>query len=221
VKQVLFAESSAQLVGRIDDFSTPVLTVAENVHDRQLWNFLVEKYHYKGCRIIVGRHLKYLIYLNHQLIGCLAFADAVLQLSARDQWINWNARQRQAGLARIINNVRFLILPWVKIRNLASKLLALSARIVHKIGKPISAVVRCSWRVLLIKNVSPVQAIKRPTGFILGRPAAKAEAGKNIIIMARLKTFMSILRYRLILSAECLKIKERSHDKVATQLFRC
>jgi len=130
VKQIHFPEPSMEMVGRMDDFATPVLAVAQNAHDRQLWNYLVEKYHYKGCRVIVGRHLKYLLYLNHQLIGCLAFADAVLQLSARDQWIDWNARQRQAGLARIINNVRFLILPWVRIRNLASKLLSLSARMV-------------------------------------------------------------------------------------------
>lgn len=130
VKQIDFSEPSVQMVGRMDDFATPALTVAKNLHDRQLWNSLIEKYHYKGCRIIVGRHLKYLIYLNQQIVGCLAFADAVLQLSARDQWIGWNARQRQASLARIINNVRFLILPWVKIRNLASKLLSLSAMIV-------------------------------------------------------------------------------------------
>jgi hypothetical protein len=130
VKPIHFPEPSVPMVGRMDDFATPVLTVAQNLHDRQLWNFLIGQYHYKGCRIIVGRHLKYLIYLNQQLIGCLAFADAVLQLRARDQWIGWDVRQRQAGLARIINNVRFLILPWVKIKNLASKLLSLSARIV-------------------------------------------------------------------------------------------
>jgi hypothetical protein len=130
VKRIHFPQPSAEMVGRIDDFATPVLAVAQNVHDRQLWNYLIEKYHYKGCRIMVGRHLKYLIYLDQQLIGALGFADAVLQLSARDKWIGWTPRQRQAGLARIINNVRFLILPYVKIKNLASKLLALSARIV-------------------------------------------------------------------------------------------
>lgn len=112
VKQIDFLEPAVEIIGRIDNFGTPVFTIAENVRDRQLWNYLIEKYHYKGCRVIVGRHLKYLLYLNDQLIGCLAFADAVLQLSARDKWISWNTQQREAGLARIINNVRFLILPW-------------------------------------------------------------------------------------------------------------
>lgn len=130
VRPLYFPEPFAELLGRVDNFGTPVFKVAENVRDRQLWNFLVEKYHYKGCRIIVGRHLKYLLYLNEQLIGCMAFGDAVLQLSARDKWINWNDHQRQSGLAQIINNVRFLIFPCVKIRNLASKLLSQSAKIV-------------------------------------------------------------------------------------------
>jgi len=56
----------------------------------------------------------------------------VLKLNVRDQWIGWDTRQRESRLFRIINNVRFLILPWVKVRNLASKLLGLSAQIVPK-----------------------------------------------------------------------------------------
>lgn len=130
VKPIDFPEPSVELVGRIDDYAPPVFKVAKQLPDRQLWNYLIEKYHYKGCRIIVGRHLKYLVCLNSQLIGCFAFGDAVLQLTARDQWIGWNQQQRAANLSLVINNVRFLILPWVKIRNLASKLLSLSANIV-------------------------------------------------------------------------------------------
>ena len=130
VKPIPFIEPTAELVGQINDFGAPVFKIVETSQERRLWNYLINTYHYKRCRILVGRHLKYLLYLSHHLIGCFAFADAVLQLSVRDQWINWNARQKQAGLAQIINNVRFLILPWVKIRNLASTLLALSARIV-------------------------------------------------------------------------------------------
>ncbi len=63
VKPIYFPEPSVAMVGRMDDFATPVLTIAENGPDRQLWNYLSEKYHDKGCLIIVGGHLKYLIYL--------------------------------------------------------------------------------------------------------------------------------------------------------------
>lgn len=130
VKHIFFQQPSSEITGIINDFSIPVFKVIEASDDRRLWNYLVEKYHYKGCRIIVGRHLKYLLYLDGAVIGCFAFADAVLKLNVRDQWIGWNSQQRESRLCRIINNVRFLILPWVRIRNLASKLLSLSAKIV-------------------------------------------------------------------------------------------
>ena len=132
VKRISFQEPTSDITGRVDDFSTPVFKVVESADERRLWNYLVEKHHYKGCRIVVGRHLKYLLYLDGALVGCFSFADAVLKLNVRDQWIGWDTRQRESRLLRIINNVRFLILPWVKVRNLASKLLGLSAQIVPK-----------------------------------------------------------------------------------------
>jgi hypothetical protein len=73
-----------------------------------------------------------LIYLEDQIIGCIGFGDAVLQLKTRDQWIGWDNKTREANLHLVINNVRFLILPWVKIKNLASKILSISVKIVPK-----------------------------------------------------------------------------------------
>lgn len=130
IKAIEFKRPSSDIVGSIGDFKVPTFKVVRQLEDRQFWNYLIDTYHYKGCRITVGRHLKYLLYIDNQLIGCFAFADSVLKLTARDQWIGWNQQQREANLHLVINNVRFLILPWVKIRNLASKLLSLSARIV-------------------------------------------------------------------------------------------
>jgi hypothetical protein len=49
-------------------------------------------------------------------------------VAARDQWIGWKAVEREAHLPRVINNARFLILPWVEVRNLASRVLSLAAR---------------------------------------------------------------------------------------------
>lgn len=132
VKPIHFIEPSKQITGTPSDFDTPEFKVIEQADQRRLWNYLIDRYHYKGCRIIVGRHLKYLLYLNDNLIGCFAFADAVLQLTARDQWIGWTQQQRKSNLFLVVNNVRFLILPWVKIRNLASKLLSLSSKIVPR-----------------------------------------------------------------------------------------
>ena len=130
IKSINFIQPLSELVGTVSDFESPVFKVIQDASERQLWNYIVENYHYKGCKITVGRHLKYLIYIANQLIGCLAFADSVVKLTARDQWIGWTQEQRESNLHLIINNVRFLILPWVKVKNLASKLLSLSTRIV-------------------------------------------------------------------------------------------
>lgn len=130
VKAVDFVEPARVITGKIGDFATPVFKVVADTANRQLWNYLIDQYHYKGCRIVVGHHIKYLVYLDQQLIACMGFADAVKHLKLRDQWLGWNREQRQANIHLIINNVRFLILPWIKIKYLASKLLSMSARIV-------------------------------------------------------------------------------------------
>jgi hypothetical protein len=130
VKAIDFVEPTTTITREIGELPRPDFKIAHDSASRQLWNYLIDTYHYKGCRIVVGRHIKYLVYVEGQLIACFAFADAVLQLHSRDQWLGWNGQQRAANLHLIINNVRFLILPWVKIRNLASKLLSLSSRIV-------------------------------------------------------------------------------------------
>ncbi len=130
IKDIDFNEPSDDITGTPKEFSTPVFHLVQNNDERNLWNYLVDRYHYKGCRTVVGRHLKYLVYLEHQLIACLGFADAVLQLKSRDQWIGWDVNQRQAKFHLVINNVRFLILPWVKIKYWASKLLSLSAKMI-------------------------------------------------------------------------------------------
>lgn len=130
VKQLNFSEPHQTLSGIIHEFGQPEFRLVENQRQRVLWNYLIDRYHYKKCRIVVGRHLKYFIYLDDHLIGCICFADAVLKLTPRDRWIGWNHQQRQANLRYVINNVRFLILPWIRISNLASKLLGLMAKIV-------------------------------------------------------------------------------------------
>lgn len=179
VKFVDYVEPSKEITGKLSDFNTPVFKVVEHRDERKLWNYLVELYHYKGCRIVVGRHLKYLIYLNQELICCLSFADAVLKLSARDQWIGWNQQQREAGLHLVINNVRFLILPWVKIKNLASKLLSLSAKII-----PLDWQRLYNFRPLLMETFVEKQrfsgaSYKAANWIYLGQTRGKGRSGMN------------------------------------------
>lgn len=93
-----------------------------------LWDYLVHHYHYLGRPRLVGEHLRYLAFLNNQVVACLGWASAALKVEDRDQFIGWDVPTRHKHLCFIVNNVRFLILPWVHIKHLASKVLALNLR---------------------------------------------------------------------------------------------
>lgn len=110
------------------DFKSLRLEMVRSKANEHLWDYLIDKYHYLGYRTLIGHYLKYLIYSEDKILGCIGFADAVLKLNIRDKWVGWSIEEREKNLHLVINNVRFLILPWVKVKNLASKILALTNR---------------------------------------------------------------------------------------------
>jgi len=102
----------------------------------QLWNELIARYHYLGYRPLSGAQMRYLVWsAEGRLLAALGFGACAWQIQPRDRYIGWNDRQRRAGLHRIVNNARFLILPWVQCPGLAS-------RILSGILKPL----RADWR---------------------------------------------------------------------------
>ena len=109
------------------------LEPVQTPEQRQLWRQLIERYHYLGHRVPFGAHLRYLIRgvaPQLTLLGCLQFSSPAWRMRARDTWIGWNDATRVQHLQRIINNSRFLILPQLRIKNLASHVLALALRTV-------------------------------------------------------------------------------------------
>ena len=96
--------------------------------EEKLFGQLIEKHHYLAYTRPVGEHLKYLVWAGSTAIACLAFSSAPRHLAARDAFIGWSARVRQRHLHLIAYNTRFLILPWAKVRDLASHLLGRVAR---------------------------------------------------------------------------------------------
>jgi hypothetical protein len=86
-------------------------------------------FHYLGYRTPVGENLQYLVHGGSgRLLAVVVFGAAAWKCAARDQWIGWTPRQREARLSWIANNHRFLILPFVGVRYLASHLLGQLAR---------------------------------------------------------------------------------------------
>ncbi len=77
-----------------------------------------------------GAQLRYLISAGHAektVIGCLQYSSAAWRMAARDQWIGWDDETRGRKLQQVVNNSRFLILPWVRVKNLASRVLSVVA----------------------------------------------------------------------------------------------
>lgn len=94
-----------------------------------LFHCLMDQYHYLGCQGHVGEHIKYLVYDRFERpLSCLLFGSAAWKTSVRDRFIGWSPTTRQANLKMMTNNTRFLILPWVKVKNLASFILGTCVR---------------------------------------------------------------------------------------------
>ena len=94
-----------------------------------LWNEYIERYHYLGHSTLPGAQLRYFITAGEQIVALTGFGAAAWQTAPRDQFIGWNHDQRKKNLHLIVNNARFLILPWIQSKNLASKILSLMIRL--------------------------------------------------------------------------------------------
>lgn len=124
-------EAKPDLHGIVGDVSPIKLEAVRSRDSIRLWNEYVERYHVLGYKRPFGAHQRYFIWSGNepkQRLGCLLFSASSWALSERDTWIGWNKEARSQRLHLIVNNSRFLIFPWVKVKNLASKALSLAAR---------------------------------------------------------------------------------------------
>ena len=97
------------------------------------WLELTARHHYLGAGPLCGRQLRYLVRSGHcGWVATLAFTSAALNLAARDEWIGWDREGRELHLQQVVCNARFLILPWIHVHNLASKILSLAASQVRR-----------------------------------------------------------------------------------------
>ncbi len=115
----------------VGDLRPLTLKKAVNRKDLELWKELADRYHYLGFKTPFGACLRYLIQTSEmepRLLGCLQFSSPAWALEPRDEWIGWNSETRKAGLQLIVQNSRFLLLPWVRVKGLASHVLGKAAR---------------------------------------------------------------------------------------------
>jgi hypothetical protein len=120
--------AEAPVAGAVQNLAGLHLAPVADPMASALWNGLIDRYHYLGYRPLPGAQLRYLIGWERGVLGAIGFGAAAWKVAVRDRWIGWEAATREQHLQRVVNNARFLILPWVRVANLASKVLALAAR---------------------------------------------------------------------------------------------
>ena len=96
--------------------------------ERPRWKALLARYHYLGFRPGVGEQLGYVACLEGQLVACLAWGAAAYRNAPREAYLGWDMATKRARLPLVVQNTRFLLLPWVRVPHLASKLLAATCR---------------------------------------------------------------------------------------------
>jgi hypothetical protein len=121
-------EEGRSLAGSVRDLPGLAVEPVAGRDDSARWNVLIERYHYLGYTPLPGAQLRYLIRWQGGVLGALGFGAAAWNVAVRDRWIGWGREAREQHLARVLNNARFLLLPWVQVQNLASKVLALASR---------------------------------------------------------------------------------------------
>lgn len=96
--------------------------------DSRRWNEAIARFHYLGYKPLPGAQQRYLIEYDGGLLGAIGFGASAWKVAARDRWIGWTAEQRKSRLHLVVNNARFLLLPWIRVRYLASWVLSRCAR---------------------------------------------------------------------------------------------
>lgn len=121
---------ASKLAGTVKELRGLKLVLVSS-KDRELdlqWKQLVATHHYLGYRPLCGAQLRYLIASEHGYVGALGFSAAALYLKARDRWIGWSHAARQCHLQKVVANSRFVIVSGVRVKNLASKVLAVAQK---------------------------------------------------------------------------------------------
>jgi Domain of unknown function (DUF4338) len=125
------SDAQAPLTGSIGDYLPVQLQLLDNSDDRRLFRQYIQRYHYLGYKAPYGAQLRYFVRSLQPpcpLLACLLFTSAAWKIAPRDTFVGWSQPARQVNLSLVVNNSRFLILPWIRVPNLASHILSLTAR---------------------------------------------------------------------------------------------
>jgi hypothetical protein len=122
-------DPDTEVLGSVRDIAPVAVEPVTEKLEMRLWNEFVQRYHGLGYRRPCGAHQRYFITGGGgRRLGCLMFGPSAWALAERDRWIGWTKQDRAQKLNWVVANTRFLIFPWVRVRNLASTALSLAAK---------------------------------------------------------------------------------------------
>jgi len=120
-EDIIIAEKAIEC--SVSGFKEIIIERVDKPASNDLYKVMIARYHYLGYSQGWGEKMRYLIYGDNQLLGCIGFTGGAYKIESRDKYIGWSDEQRQRNLDKVINNARFLILPWVEVKNLGSYIL--------------------------------------------------------------------------------------------------
>ena len=118
--------------GKLKEVLPLDVIIVNDTDQEPLWDYMVKNYHYLGYDNMFGQRIKYLVLHNSTPLAAISYNRAVYRVGVREKFIGWKGEQKKKLLHRVINNNRFLILPWVRIRYLASHLLSRTLKMLVK-----------------------------------------------------------------------------------------
>lgn len=121
-------EAGEPICGSLRQLGQVVVQPTREEDERRLCREYLEGYHPLGYKQPFGYRMSYFVDSGAGKVGCLLLGGAAKAMGARDRWIGWSDRARLRNLAWVVGNSRFLIFPWVEVKNLASHVLGLLAR---------------------------------------------------------------------------------------------
>jgi len=126
-------EPGSRLGGSVRDIEPITIERVSDSEQRLLFRELVGRHHYLGHKVAFGAHLRYLVYGEGPdgeriILGCLQYSSPAWRMAVRDGWLGWDDATRARNLQHVISNSRFLLLPWLEVKNPASAVLARGLR---------------------------------------------------------------------------------------------
>ena len=160
----------------------------------RLFDGLIEEHHYMGPVRLVGEHLKFLVLARERPIACFAWSSPAHKLGPRDRFIGWSKAARDRNRHLVAYNPRFLIPPWVKVKNLASHLLGHMARVLPQEWQRVYGHEVCYLETFVDTERYAGTCYKAANWIVLGKTAGR---GNNAPTREQTRSIKEVLGYPL------------------------